>query len=182
MPVIDYRKMVRKRAGDALDPAEQVLCAFLVKPKGTLRKAVLDSTFDKILGIAIPIGGAVGGAISGAIQGTVAGVADALHGPPPPVLAARFPSGEDVIVAVTTARYVVFRQKFGLAAPRLVLGAVYLPAEVAQLGLKGGVAMRKLLLVFADQSAVQMDLPRGQGDVNELTAALGRLQAITGDR
>lgn len=76
--------------------------------------------------------GAIGGAITG-VTGS-GGV--------------EFPTGEDVIFAITTTRYMVFRRSFGLTMPRLSLAVVYESSDIVQLAVRRGTAMRKLLVVL----------------------------------
>ncbi|WP_329249364.1 hypothetical protein OG417_03010 [Actinoallomurus sp. NBC_01490] len=180
MPIVDYKKIVLARASQLLAPAESVRCAFLCKPHHVMRKAALESAFDTVFGAVLPIGGAIGGAITGVTGSAVESAVESMRPEPPVRAASSFPTGEDVIFTITTTRYMVFRQSFGLKMPRLSLAVVYEPSDIVQLAVRRGAAMRKLLLVFGDRSLVQLSLPRGQGDVDEIVAGFLSFQAAAG--
>ncbi|NUO56646.1 MAG: hypothetical protein HOV71_21595 [Hamadaea sp.] len=138
----------------------------------------MDTAFGQVFGAVIGIGGAVGGAITGAVKATLDVGVDALRGDDPGgTLAATFPAAYEVIFAVTSRRYLAFTLKFGLLRPTYVLAAQYGPADLLQVRVGGGVAMRKLMLVFSDESAVKLNMPRGQGDTDELVRAFLALRA-----
>ncbi|WP_345458009.1 hypothetical protein [Actinoallomurus oryzae] len=115
--------------------------------------------------------------ITGVTGSVVESAVESMRPEPPVRAASSFPTGEDVIFTITTTRYMVFRQSFGLKMPRLSLAVVYEPSDIVQLAVRRGAAMRKLLLVFGDQSLVQLSLPRGQGDVDEIVAGFLSFQA-----
>jgi hypothetical protein len=152
--VANYTKVVVKRATGLLSDGEVVRCAFLVKPSGAVPRSELEQLQGDVAEWAAP--GDVTGALA---RRKGASLADS------------FPQREDVVLAVTSQRCLVFRQRYGLTAPRLDLLVEYPAQDVHRVGTGRG-AVPKLVLTFADGSSVRMSIPRGQGDRRQVLDAV----------
>lgn len=148
----DLTKRAGKRLRDHLADGETVEVAILLEPKGTygpgmVAVALLPRTMARHL------------------EGR-AGAASAEEGG----LAARFPS-RSAVLAVTDRRIVVAPSNgLSFGAPELELDRAEVTiGRVARKGLG-----RRLQLVFADGSAIEVDLQRGQ-PLDRLETAIGRL-------
>ncbi|WP_126639057.1 hypothetical protein [Embleya hyalina] len=165
-----YTGLVNKKAVAVLQPGEAAVFAVLVKPRGVVGKAFLSGLLSGV-GDVVPAG-----AVSAAAEAAAERAGKTSVSAPAGSHAGRFPAAEDVIMAVTDRRTLVFRQTFGIMSPNLELASAYAPDQLVTLRIGGGTATKKLFLVFSDDSGVRMDVPRGQGDLGNLVDAFNALR------
>lgn len=151
----DITKRTAKRIAKHLQPGEDVEVAVLIEPKGTygpgiVAVALLPRTMTKVMGNSAAEANAAAGG-----------------------LAAAFPGGSAALTITNQRVLVVPSNGLTFKAPAAVypLGSVVV-GEITRKGLG-----RRLQLVFADGSAVQVDMQRWQ-PIDKLQSLLGTVGPV----